>query len=100
MTVSDARLAQIAERFAQLEARLASGTLEGAEFVAASRDYSELEPVARAAASVREMRGAGDGFEFRVVAAGGDEFGALEGAGREPCFKLGEAFGDVSKAGA
>ena len=57
MTVSDARLAQIAERFAQLEARLASGTLEGAEFVAASRDYSELEPVARAAAQVREMRG-------------------------------------------
>ena len=42
MTVSDARLAQIAERFAQLEARLASGTLEGVEFVAASRDYAEL----------------------------------------------------------
>ena len=57
MTVSDARLAQIAERFAQLEARLASGTLESNEFVAASRDYSELEPVARAAAHVREMRG-------------------------------------------
>ena len=57
MTISDARLAQIAERFAQLEARLASGTLEGADFVAASRDYSELEPVARAAAQVREMRG-------------------------------------------
>ena len=57
MTVSDARLAQIAERFAQLEARLASGTLEGGEFVAASRDYSELEPVARAAAAVGEMRG-------------------------------------------
>ncbi len=57
MTISDARLAQIAERFAQLEARLASGTLEGSEFVSASRDYSELEPVARAAAAVREMRG-------------------------------------------
>ena len=57
MTVSDARLAQIAARFAELEARLASGTLEGAEFVAASRDYAELEPVARAAAAVVAMRG-------------------------------------------
>lgn len=57
MTVSDARLAQIAARFAELEARLASGTLEGAEFVAASRDYAELEPVARAASAVVEMRG-------------------------------------------
>ena len=57
MSVSDARLAQIAARFAELEARLASGTLEGAEFVAASRDYAELEPVARAASAVAAMRG-------------------------------------------
>lgn len=57
MSVSDARLAQIGARFAELEARLASGTLEGSAFVAASRDYAELEPVARAAEAVREMRG-------------------------------------------
>ena len=57
MSVSDTRLAQITGRFAELEARLASGTLEGADFVAASRDYAELEPVARAAGAVREMRG-------------------------------------------
>ncbi|MES2493439.1 MAG: peptide chain release factor 1 [Pseudomonadota bacterium] len=57
MSVSDTRLAQITARFAELEARLASGTLEGGDFVAASRDYAELEPVARAAAAVREMRG-------------------------------------------
>jgi len=56
LTISDTRLAQIAGRFAELEARLASGTLEGADFVAASRDYSELEPVARAAAEVAAMR--------------------------------------------
>ncbi|GGC08330.1 peptide chain release factor 1 [Novosphingobium endophyticum] len=56
MTVSDARLAQIAHRFAELEARLASGTLEGDAFVAASRDYAELEPVARVAAQVASMR--------------------------------------------
>ncbi len=57
MTISDARLGQISSRFAELEARLASGTLEGAEFVAASRDYAELEPIVRAAEEVRTMRG-------------------------------------------
>jgi len=57
MTIPDERLAQIAQRFAELEARLASGTLEGDAFVAASRDYAELEPVARAAEQVRTMRG-------------------------------------------
>jgi len=57
MSVSDQRLSQIASRFAELEARLASGTLEGADFVAASRDYAELEPVARVAQDVRSMRG-------------------------------------------
>lgn len=57
MTIPSARLEQIAHRFAELEARLASGTLEGKDFIAASRDYAELEPVAQAAAKVREMRG-------------------------------------------
>lgn len=57
MTIPESRLAQIANRFAELEARLASGTLEGAAFIAASRDYAELEPVARVAAEVSAMRG-------------------------------------------
>ena len=57
MSVTDARLRQIAARFSELEARLASGTLEGKDFIAASRDYSELEPVAKAAAEVATMRG-------------------------------------------
>ncbi|WP_374281205.1 peptide chain release factor 1 [Novosphingobium sp.] len=57
MSVPDARLAQIAARFAEIEARLASGTLEGKDFIAASRDYAELEPVAKVAAEVAAMRG-------------------------------------------
>lgn len=57
MSVSDTRLAQISARFSELEARLASGTLEGADFIAASRDYAELEPVAHVAEAVRAMRG-------------------------------------------
>ena len=56
MTIPEERLAQISHRFAELEARLASGQLEGEAFVAASRDYAELEPVAKAAQEVREMR--------------------------------------------
>jgi peptide chain release factor 1 len=56
MKIPEERLHQIANRFAELEARMASGTLEGEEFVQASRDYAELEPVAKAAHEVREMR--------------------------------------------
>ena len=57
MNIPDERLRQIANRFAELEARMASGQLEGEEFVQASRDYAELEPVAKVASEVREMRG-------------------------------------------
>ncbi len=54
--VPEERLRQIANRFAELEARLASGQLEGEAFVAASRDYAELEPVARNVEELRAMR--------------------------------------------
>ena len=56
MTIPAERLNQIAHRFAELEARLASGTLEGAEFVGASRDYAELDPIVRVAEQVGTMR--------------------------------------------
>ena len=56
MNIPAERLDQIAHRFAELEARMASGTLEGDEFVQASRDYAELEPVAKIAADVKGMR--------------------------------------------
>ena len=67
VSISNTRLSQIASRFAELEARLASGTLEGAEFVAASRDYSELEPVARAAEAVTTLRGEIAGLEAMLA---------------------------------
>jgi len=56
MTIPAERLRQIANRFAELEARMASGQLEGDEFVQASRDYAELEPVAKSSAEVEAMR--------------------------------------------
>ena len=56
MTIPAERIDQLLHRFSEIEARLASGTLEGEAFVRASRDYAELEPVARAALEVRAMR--------------------------------------------
>ncbi|MEP3052357.1 MAG: peptide chain release factor 1 [Erythrobacter sp.] len=56
MNIPLERLQQIANRFAELEARMASGTLESDEFVKASRDYAELEPVAKIAGEVQASR--------------------------------------------
>lgn len=56
MKISPQRIAMIESRFSELEARMASGQLEGEAFVAASREYSELEPVAKAAGEVRRLR--------------------------------------------
>ncbi|MEL7318467.1 MAG: PCRF domain-containing protein, partial [Pseudomonadota bacterium] len=56
MQIPPERLDQIANRFAELEARMASGTLEGDAFVQASRDYAELEPVAKIASEVKAAR--------------------------------------------
>ncbi len=86
MLISDDRLAQIAARFAEIEARLASGTLEGEAFVAASRDYAELEPVARIAGDVRAMRGELAGLEAlddsdpEMKALAEEEIGRLKAA--------------------
>ena len=63
MQIPAERLDQIANRFAELEARMASGTLEGDEFVQASRDYAELEPVAKVASEVKAMREEISGLE-------------------------------------
>ncbi|QGY80918.1 peptide chain release factor 1 [Sphingorhabdus lacus] len=54
--ISPQRIAQIESRFAELEARMASGQLEGDAFVTASKEYAELEPVAVAAKTVRRLR--------------------------------------------
>jgi peptide chain release factor 1 len=56
LTIPAERLQQITHRFAELEARMASGQLEGEAFVQASRDYAELEPVAKVAAEVTAIR--------------------------------------------
>ena len=56
MKISPQRIAQIESRFAELEARMATGQMVGDAFVTASKEYSELEPVAMAAKTVRRLR--------------------------------------------
>jgi peptide chain release factor 1 len=93
MSVSETRLRQISQRFAELEARLASGTLEGPEFVAASRDYSELEPVAKAAAHVTAMRG-----ELASLAAMGEADPELRAMAEEESAQLKSQLPDAEHA--
>jgi peptide chain release factor 1 len=83
VSISATRLHQIAQRFAELEARLASGTLEGPDFVTASRDYAELQPVAKAAASVSAMRG-----ELASLAAMADSDPELRAMAEEESARL------------
>jgi peptide chain release factor 1 len=54
--ISSQRIGQIESRFAELEARMASGQLEGDAYVTSAREYAELEPVAVAAKQVRRLR--------------------------------------------
>ena len=54
--ISPQRIGQIEARFAELEARMASGTMVGDAFVTASKEYAEIEPVAKMAAEVRRLR--------------------------------------------
>jgi peptide chain release factor 1 len=55
-TISAERIAQIEARRDELQALMASGELASDRFVAVSKEYAELEPVARAAGEVRRLR--------------------------------------------
>jgi peptide chain release factor 1 len=55
--VAAQKIDAILSRHAEAEARLASGTLEPAAFVALSKELAELEPVVRAAQAVNRLRG-------------------------------------------
>jgi peptide chain release factor 1 len=55
-TISPERIAQIEARRDELQALMASGELAAERFVAVSKEYAELEPVAAAAGEVRRLR--------------------------------------------
>ena len=56
-SVSSKQIDAIIERHAALQARMATGDMAPADFVAASKEFAELEPVAKAAAEVTRLRG-------------------------------------------
>ena len=55
-TISAERIAQIEARRDELQALMATGDLPSDRFVAVSKEYAELEPVAQAAGEVRRLR--------------------------------------------
>jgi peptide chain release factor 1 len=55
-TISEDRIRAILARRDELQARMSSGTAAPEEFVAMSKEYAEVEPVAVAAASVLDLR--------------------------------------------
>src|SRR3990167_272858 len=56
-SVSERQIDAIIERHAALQARMATGDMAPADFVAASKEFAELEPVATAAREVVRLRG-------------------------------------------
>ncbi|MFA5988376.1 MAG: peptide chain release factor 1 [Sphingomonas sp.] len=54
--ISPERIAQIEARRDELQALMATGDLPSDRFVAVSKEYAEVEPVARAASDVRRQR--------------------------------------------
>jgi peptide chain release factor 1 len=56
-TISESRIASLLARRDEVSALLGSGTLAAERFVALSKEYAELEPVANAAADLQRLRG-------------------------------------------
>jgi peptide chain release factor 1 len=69
--ISPGRIAQIEARRDELQALMATGELPGDRFVAISKEYAELEPVAEAAGQVRRLRAEAESLE--QMAGDGDE---------------------------
>jgi len=67
-SISAERIAQIEGRRDELQASMARADLPPEQFVQLSKDYAEIEPVARAAAEVRRLRA-----ELAVLAGMGDD---------------------------
>ncbi|MGN7160560.1 peptide chain release factor 1 [Sphingomonas sp. SAFR-052] len=64
MTIAPERIAQIEARRDELAAQMATGDLPGDRFVAVSKEYAELEPVAAAAGEVRRLRAESESLQY------------------------------------
>ncbi|KQN00273.1 MULTISPECIES: peptide chain release factor 1 [unclassified Sphingomonas] len=72
MTIAPERIAQIEARRDELAAQMATGDLPGDRFVAVSKEYAELEPVAQAAGEVRRLRAESDSLTHMTQDADDD----------------------------
>ncbi len=72
MTIAPERIAQIEARRDELAAQMATGDLPGDRFVAVSKEYAELEPVAAAAGEVRRLRAESESLTFMTQDADDD----------------------------
>ena len=90
-SVSAKQIEAIIERHAALQARMATGDMAPADFVAASKEFAELEPVAKAAAEVKKLRD--DAKMLRDVLEGPDE--ELRQIASEELFDLGGHLGSA-----
>jgi peptide chain release factor 1 len=72
MTIAPERIAQIEARRDELQAQMATGDLPGDRFVAVSKEYAELEPVAQAAGEVRRLRAESESLLYMTQDADDD----------------------------
>jgi len=72
MTIAPERIAQIEARRDELQAQMATGDLPGDRFVAVSKEYAELEPVAQAAGEVRRLRAESESLAYMTQDADED----------------------------
>ena len=71
-SISPERIAQIEARRDELSALMATGDLSGERFVAVSKEFAELEPVAEAAAEVRRLRQEAESLQYMTQDADAD----------------------------
>ena len=76
-TISPERIRQIEARRDELSAAMARSDLAPEQFVKLSKDYAELEPVAKAAHDVRRLRQERDALSFMVEEEGDPELKAM-----------------------
>ena len=72
-TISPERIAQIEARRDELQALMSTGDLSSDRFVAVSKEYAELEPVAAAAGEVRRLRQEADSLAYMAEDTGDEE---------------------------
>ena len=72
MKISPERIRAIEARRDELQAQMATGDLPSDRFVAVSKEYAELEPVAQAAGEVRRLRAESESLLFMTQDADDD----------------------------